>query len=83
MLIITNIIIGNDTIAIISKLIIACFKVISFFLANKYKTGIKNNGKKKYDVPYEYAVIPAIIYPEYLTYFAFILQSFYYQKHWQ
>ena len=51
MLIITNIIIGNDIIAIISKLVIACFKVISFFLTSKYKTGTKNNGKKKYDVP--------------------------------
>ena len=50
-LIITNIIIGNDIIAIISKLVIACFKVISFFLTSKYKTSTKNNGKKKYDVP--------------------------------
>ena len=44
-------IIGNETIPIIAKFNIACFIVISFFLTSKYNSGIKNKGKKKYDVP--------------------------------
>ena len=34
--------------------------VISFFTTNIINTGTIKKGKKKYDVPYEYADIPAI-----------------------